>query len=151
MTSERGSSCRVEQSHSVGKHTMVMMMKTKMKTKMMKIIIIRNIIIVLSTIIMFLKCMLYFSIVIAINTMITMMPSHSVKINQCNYHLHPHDHHNNHDDDDDDDYADDDDDDDDHDTSPSETVETGQEPSLGDGSDLRPLVMDLSCHRHHHH
>ena len=43
--------------------------------------------------------------------------------------------------------------DDDHhdDTSPRETVATGQEPSLGDGSDLRPLVMDLSCRRHRHH
>ena len=70
------------------------------------------------------------------------------------YQCYCHHHHNNKNDDDDADDNDDDDnddDDDDNDTSPSETVETGQEPSLSDGSDLRPLVMDLSCHHHHHH
>ena len=77
------------------------------------------------------------------------MMTSPVKIYQCNYHLHPHHYHHNHDDDDDDD--DDNVDDDDHNTSPSETVETGQEPSLGDGSDPSPLVMDLSCYPSHHH
>lgn len=63
MTSERGSPCRVEQSHSVGKHTTMVMIigRKKIAKNQMIIIIVKNIIkdikIVLFGVIMFIGFM----------------------------------------------------------------------------------------------
>ena len=146
LTTERGSPCRVEQSHSVGKHTM----RRKMLRSRGKKTTVFDYVKTISKLCTGITCVFREFMVLPLQCMMRPQSSSQTCLwyiywhhHHCNHHHHPFHHHhppphhhcNPHPDD----------------TSLSKTVETGQEPSLGDGSDPSPLVMDLSCYPSHHH